>query len=130
MGSAPAAGGGAPGDAGHDRSRRSAVRVPRRQRVLRLRGAVAYVRCSEACTLAAGGTLRIGSRRLLLRRAVGSAQPSPRTRLKVRLRKRSARMLRRALANGRRPRVQVRLRARDAAGNRSALVRRSVRVRR
>jgi hypothetical protein len=106
------------------------VRVPRRQRVLRLRGAVAYVRCSEACSLEAGGTLRIGSRRLLLRRAIGSAQVSPRTRLKVRLRRRSARVLRRALANGRRPRVQVRLRARDAAGNRSALVRRSVRVRR
>ena len=106
------------------------VRVPPRQRVLRLRGAVAYVRCSEACMLEAGGTLRIGTRRLLLRRAVGSAQPSPRTRLKVRLRRRSARLLRRALADERRPRVQVRLRARDAAGNRSALVRRSVRVRR
>jgi glucose/arabinose dehydrogenase len=106
------------------------VRVPRRQRVLRLRGAVAYVRCSEACSAAAGGTLRIGSRRLLLRRATGSAQPSPRTRLKVRLRRRSVRILRRALANGRHPRVQVRLRARDAAGNRSALVRRTVRVRR
>jgi glucose/arabinose dehydrogenase len=106
------------------------VRVPRRQRVLRLRGAVAYARCSEACTVEAGGTLRVGTRRLLLRRAVGSAQPSPHTRLKVRLRRRSARILRRALANGRRPRVQVRLRARDAAGNRSALVRRTVRVRR
>jgi glucose/arabinose dehydrogenase len=106
------------------------VRVPRRQRVLRLRGAVVYVRCSEACTVEAGGTLRVGSRRLLLRRAIGRAQPSPHTRLKVRLRRRSARILRRALANGRRPRVQVRLRARDAAGNRSALVRRAVRVRR
>ena len=104
------------------------VRVPRRQRVLRLRGAVAYVRCSEACTVEAGGTLRVGTRRLLLRRAVAGAQPSPHTRLKVRLRRRSARILRRALANGRRPRVQVRLRARDAAGNRSALVRRTVRV--
>jgi Glucose / Sorbosone dehydrogenase len=106
------------------------VRVPHRQRVLRLRGAVAYVRCSEACTVEAGGTLRIGRRRLLLRRAVGTAQPAPRTRLKVRLRRRSARLLRRALANGRRPRVRVRLRAGDAAGNRSALVLRSVRVRR
>jgi hypothetical protein len=48
----------------------------------------------------------------------------------VRLRRRSARILRRALANGRHPRVQVRVRARDAAGNRSALVRRAVRVRR
>jgi len=106
------------------------TRVPRRQRVLRLRGAVAYVRCSEACTVSVGGTLRIGRRKLLLRRAVGAAQASPRKRLKVRLRKRSARLLRRALADGRRPRVHIRLRARDAAGNRSALVRRSLRVRR
>lgn len=106
------------------------ARVPRRQRVRRLRGAVAYVRCSEACTVEASGTLRIGTRRLLLRRATEDTQPSSSTRLKVRLRKRSARMLRRALANGRRPRVQIRLRARDAAGNRSALIRRAVRVRR
>jgi hypothetical protein len=106
------------------------VRVPRRQRVLRLRGAVAYVRCSEACAVEAGGTLRVGRRRLLLRRAVGTAQPSPHTRLKLRLKRRSARVLRHALANGRRPRVEVRLRASDAAGNRSALVRRTVRVRR
>jgi glucose/arabinose dehydrogenase len=106
------------------------ARVPRRQRVRRLRGAVAYVRCSEVCTAEAGGTLRIGSRKLLLRRATGTAQPSPRTRLKVRLRRRSARMLRRALVNGRRPRVQIRLLASDAAGNRSALIRRTVRVRR
>jgi hypothetical protein len=125
------AGGAPPPGATPDRTAPTlTVRVPRRQRVLRLRGAVAYARCSEVCTLEAGGTLRIGSRRLLLRRAVSSAQPSARTRLKVRLRRRSVRLLRRALANGRRPRVQVRLRARDAADNRSALVRRSVRVRR
>ena len=128
VGISPAAGGGGP--APDTTAPVMRVRVPSAQRVLRLRGAVAYARCSEACTLAAGGTLRIGSRRLLLRRAVGSGQPSPRTRLKVRLRRRAVRLLRRALANGRRPRVQVRLRARDAAGNRSALVRRSLRVRR
>jgi hypothetical protein len=101
-----------------------------RQRVLRLRGAVAYVRCNEACTVFAGGTLRIGRRKLLLRHTTVQAQASPRKRLKVRLRKRPARLLRRALANGRRPRVQIRLRARDAAGNHSGLVRRSLRVRR
>jgi hypothetical protein len=106
------------------------ARVPRRQRVLRFRGAVAYVRCSEACRVSAGGTLRIGRRKLALRRTTVRADASPRKRLKVRLRKRSARVLRRALAHGRHPRVQLRLRARDAAGNRSALVRRSLRVRR
>jgi glucose/arabinose dehydrogenase len=106
------------------------VRMSARQRVLRLRGAVAYVRCNEACTVFAGGTLRIGRHKLLLRHTTVQAQTSPRKRLKVRLRKRPARLLRRALANGRRPRVQIRLRARDAAGNHSGLVRRSLRVRR
>jgi hypothetical protein len=106
------------------------VRVPRRQRALHLRGAVAYVRCSEACTVSAGGTLRIDKRKLVLRHTAVRAKPSPRKRLKIRLTKRSARVLRRALADGRDPRVQIRLRARDAAGNRSGLVRRSLRVRR
>jgi glucose/arabinose dehydrogenase len=106
------------------------TRVPLRQRVLRLRGAVAYVRCNEACTVFAGGTLRIGRRKLLLRHTTVQAQASSRKRLKVRLKKRPARLLRRALANGGRPRVQIRLRARDTAGNHSALVRRSFRVRR
>lgn len=106
------------------------LRVPRYQRVLRRRGAVAYVRCSEACTLFARGTLRIGRRKLLLRHVTTKVRSSPRKRLKVRLKKRSARLLRHALADGRRPRVQIRLRARDAAGNHSALLRRSLRVRR
>jgi len=106
------------------------TRVPRRQRVLRLRGAVAYVRCNEACTVFAGGKLRIGRRKLLLRHTTVRARGSSQKRLKVRLRKRPARLLRRALANGGRPRVQIRLRARDGAGNHSGLVRRSLGVRR
>jgi Glucose / Sorbosone dehydrogenase len=106
------------------------TRVPRRQRVLRLRGAVVYVRCSEACTVSAGGTLHVAGRKLVLRRATGAAKASPRKRFTLRLKKRSTRLLRRTLARGGRPRVRVRLRARDAAGNRSALVRRSLRVRR
>jgi glucose/arabinose dehydrogenase len=106
------------------------LRVPRHQRVLRRRGAVAYVRCSEACTVFAGGTLRIGRRKLLLRHVTVTARSSPSKRLRVQLKKRSARLLRHALADGRRPRVQIRLSARDAAGNHSALLRRSLRVRR
>jgi hypothetical protein len=38
------------------------ARAKRRQRVLRLRGAIVRVRCNEACGLRAGGTLRIGRR--------------------------------------------------------------------
>jgi len=106
------------------------ARVKRRQRVLRLRGAVVYVRCNERCRVSAGGTLRIGRRKLLLRRAAATVAANKRRRMKVRLRPRGRRVLRRALANGRRPRVALRIRAVDSAGNRSALVRRSVRVRR
>jgi hypothetical protein len=107
-----------------------AARVPRRQRVLRLRGAIAYLRCSEACRLGAAGTLTIGRRKLLLRRATASAAANRRVRVRVRLRPRAIRLLRAALAAGRRPRVTLRLRATDAAGNRSPLVRRATRVRR
>ena len=107
-----------------------AVRAPRRQRVLRLRDAIAYVRCSERCTVDMGGTLRIGRRSLLLRRATRSLVPGRRVRLRARLRPRARRLLRAALADGRRPRVMLRLRARDTAGNASAVRRRGVRIRR
>jgi glucose/arabinose dehydrogenase len=104
--------------------------IKRRQRVLRLRGAVAFARCNEFCTVAAGGTLRVGRRAFRLRRATRTVPPSRRARLKVRLTGRSARALRRALRRGRRPSVRVRLRAADPAGNRSRLVLATVRVRR
>jgi len=102
----------------------------RRQRVLRLRGAVVYVRCDEDCSLNAGGTLLIGRRKLLLRRVSAALPADRRTRLVVRLRLRGRRLLRAALRHGGRPRVALRLRATDAAGNRSAVVRRAVTVRR
>jgi Glucose / Sorbosone dehydrogenase len=106
------------------------ARAPRRQRVLRLRGAVVYVRCNESCSLSAAGTLVIGRRKVLLRRAQATLGANRRARLVVRLRPRARRLLRAALVRGGRPRVALRLRATDGAGNRSALVRRRVRVRR
>jgi glucose/arabinose dehydrogenase len=109
------------------------IRVKPRQRVLRRRGAVAFARCSEACTVRASGVLRIGKRRFRLRRAsrgVDAARIMRQTRLKVRLDRGSRRALRRALRRGRRPLVRVRLRATDPAGNRSRVVRRKVRARR
>ncbi len=106
------------------------ARAPRRQRVLRLRGAIVYVRCSEGCVLEAGGTLLIGRRKLLLRHGRSNLSANERVRLRVLLRPRGARLLRRALRRGGRPRVSLRLRASDTAGNRSAVVRRGVRVRR
>jgi hypothetical protein len=106
------------------------ARAPRRQRVLRLRGAILYARCSEACALNVGGTLWIGRRSLLLRRVTAELAANRRARLRVRLRPRAERLLRRALLRGGRPRVRLRLRAGDAAGNYAPLVRKSVRVRR
>ena len=107
------------------------ARAPRRQRLLRHRGAVVYVRCTEDCRLDTAGTLVIGHRRLLMRRIRAAALlGGQRARLVVRLRPRQERLLRRALRRHRHPRVALRLRASDAAGNRSALVRRAVRARR
>jgi glucose/arabinose dehydrogenase len=106
------------------------ARAPRRQRVLRLGGAIVYARCSERCALEAGGTLLVGHRRLLLRHLRADLTAGTRARLRVRMRPRAARVLRRALRRGRHPRVALRLRATDTAGNRSGLVRRGVRVRR
>ena len=106
------------------------TRIKRRQRVLRLRGVVAYARCNEACTLATGGTLRIRSRRFRMLRASRAAQVTRSSRIKVRLTRRGTRALRRALRRKRRASVRIGLRATDRAGNRSRLVRATVRVRR
>jgi outer membrane protein assembly factor BamB len=106
------------------------ARVKQRQRVRRLRGVVAYARCDEPCTIAAGGTLRIGRSSFGLRRANRAAQAAERVRVKVWLTRTARRALRRALRRGRRPSVRVGLQARDAAGNLSRQVRATVRVRR
>jgi glucose/arabinose dehydrogenase len=108
------------------------VRAKRRQRVRRLRGAVAYARCSESCRVAARGRLRIGRARYRMRPLARAAQVGDRVRLKVRLTQRGRRALRRTARRGRLRRASVRLslRATDAAGLRSPLVRRTVRVRR
>jgi glucose/arabinose dehydrogenase len=106
------------------------ARVKRRQRVLRRRGAVAYARCNEACSVVARGRLRVGRRALRMRPASHAARTRRSARLKVALTRRGRRVLRRALRRGRRPVVRLTLRATDSAGNRSPAVRRRVRVRR
>jgi hypothetical protein len=119
---------GSPGPGG---APRLTVRVPKRQRVLRLRGVVAYARCSERCSVAMGGRVRIGRRSYELRRATSrSVAAGKRIRIKARLTKRGSRAVRRALRDGRRPKAGVGLRARDVAGNGSRLARRTVRVKR
>jgi len=121
---------GAGGVAADTTAPRLHTRIKRRQRVLRLRGAVAYARCNEVCAVAAGGRLRVGRRAFRLRRVTRTLPLSRRARLKVRLTRRGTRALRRALRRGRRPSVRLGLRATDPAGNRSRLVRATVRVRR
>jgi glucose/arabinose dehydrogenase len=108
------------------------VRVKRRQRVLRLRGVVTYVRCSESCSVAARGRLRIGRARYRMRPLARAAQAGRRVRLKVRLTRRGRVALRRCARRGRLRRSSVRLtlRATDTAGLPSPAVRRTVRVRR
>jgi galactose oxidase-like protein len=104
------------------------ARVKRRQRVLRQRGAVAYVRCSEACSVAARGRLRIGRLSFAMRPASRAALSGRRVRLKAGLTRSGRRALRRALRRERRASVRLTLRAVDAAGNRSPTVRRRVRA--
>jgi glucose/arabinose dehydrogenase len=108
------------------------VRAKRRQRVRRLRGVVAYVRCSENCRVAARGRLRIGRARYRMRPLARAAQVNRRVRLKVRLTKQGRRALRRCARRGRLRRASVRLnlRATDSAGLRSRALRPVVRVRR
>jgi hypothetical protein len=106
------------------------ARAPRRQRVLRLGGAIVRVRCNEACSMSVGGTLLVRGRQILLRRRPVTLTANQASRLLVRLRPHGRRLLRAALRRGGHPRVVLRLRATDSAGNSSAAVRRGVRVRR
>jgi hypothetical protein len=97
--------------------------VRRRQRVLRNRGAIAYARCNELCTVTMTARLRIGKLNYPLRTARASRRAGRRARLRARLTRRAARALRRALPRGRRAVVNVILSAADPAGNSSRRVR-------
>jgi glucose/sorbosone dehydrogenase len=119
--------GGGGGDTGGPQLK---VRVPKRQRVRKRHGAIAYARCDEACTVKMTAKLLIGGHSYRLRSTSGPAGANVRIRLKAKLTKRASRRLRRALRRHRRAKVSVRLRARDAAGNRSRLVKRKLHVRR
>jgi glucose/arabinose dehydrogenase len=118
---------------GDTRAPRLRARVPHRQRVLKLRGAIAYVGCNERCTVRAAAVLRVGKRRLKMigvRRVAQASQRGGRKRLKVKLRRKQVRVLRRALRRGRHPTVRLTLRATDSAGNRSRKARHTIKVRR
>ncbi|MBB4663840.1 PQQ-dependent sugar dehydrogenase [Conexibacter arvalis] len=101
----------------------------RRQRVLRNGGVVVRARCAVACRLTATATLRLGRRRIALRRAGAIARGDERVRLLVRLTPRARSALRRAVRGGRRPAIALRVRARPLDGSGSALRRATVRAR-
>ncbi|HMJ02348.1 MAG TPA: PQQ-dependent sugar dehydrogenase [Conexibacter sp.] len=123
--SGPRAGGGGAGDG----TAQATVSAKRRQRVLRLRGAVVRVRCEQPCRAAAGGKLHVGGRRFALRRVVVATNVSGRElRLKPRLTRRAARALRTALDAGGRPVALVRVRVREPDGDTSPLLLRRVRA--
>jgi hypothetical protein len=106
------------------------VRVPRRQDLRRQGGVIAYARCDERCRVAISAELNAAGRSYALRRALKTAAAGRRVTLRARLTRRPRRALARALRAGRPMVVTVGLRARDRAGNRSSLVRRTVRVKR
>jgi hypothetical protein len=102
--------------------------VRHRQRVLRNRAAIAYVRCNEACGLVAGGRLRIGRHLYKLRTTNKLVAANKRTRVKVSLGPKARRRLARALRRHRHPTVRLNLRALDGTGNRSPLATKSLRI--
>jgi hypothetical protein len=103
-------------------------KAKRRQRLLRLRGAIVYARCNENCVIQAGGRLHVGKRVYRLRRVQKLQPANKRARLKVPLGAKARRAIVRGRARHRGVRVEVTLRARDATGNRSRLLRKSVRL--
>jgi glucose/arabinose dehydrogenase len=121
---------GIPRSSGDTTAPRLRTRVKRRQRVLRNRGAILHVRCSEACSVVAGGRLRIGTHLYKLRRTNKLVPASKRARVRVVLGPRGRRVLARALRRHRHPKVRLNVRALDGAGNRSKLTKKSLRVRR
>jgi glucose/arabinose dehydrogenase len=100
------------------------------QRLLRLRGAIAYVRCSENCAVIAGGRLHVGKREYRLRRVRKLGPDNKRVRLKVPLGSKARKAIAGGLKRHSKIRLDLTLRGRDATGNRSRLVTRVVRVRR
>ena len=101
-----------------------------RQRLLRLRGVIAYLRCSENCSIVAGGRLHVGKREYRLRRVRSLGPANKRVRVKVPLGRKARRAISGGVRRHRRIRIDVTLRARDATGNRSTLVTQVVRLKR
>jgi hypothetical protein len=106
------------------------VEVTRTQRVARLGGAYARVRCDERCRATLSGRLTIGKRSFSLRSVTRILSAGRHARLHAPLGKAARRSLRRALHRRRTVRLLVAVSARDAMGNPAPTIRRPVRARR
>ena len=118
-GGMPATGSGPPVIAPDARSPLLGLRTGGRQRVLRNRGVIVRARCDEPCSYRVGARLNIrrGKRKIRALGRTGSLRADHTARLRLRLSRASARMLRRALRRGRRVWARVEVRVRDRAGN-------------
>jgi hypothetical protein len=96
-----------------------ALNRARAQRLLENRSVAIGVRCDEACRITAGGTLTVGNaaRTYRLQRVKRALAARSRTRLRLRVPKKSLPAIRRALAAGRPVRALVTITARDSLGN-------------
>ena len=97
------------------------IRLLRRQPSPRRRRLVFYARCNRACAVSARAKMRGGRSKLTRRRSVGANQ---RMKVSLRLSRRSAQRLARAVARRRGARLMLSVKARDDAGGRAAFARR------
>jgi hypothetical protein len=100
----------------------------KRQRLLRQRGLVVLVRCSEACSIAASAKGENASKKVKLGAWKGQAEPGVRVKVKLRLSKKATKAARTALRRVRRLTMTVTVRATTGAGA-SSLRRRRISLR-
>ena len=93
------------------------------QRALKTKRLKLSARCNERCALAAVAKIRIGSKRVVVRRAKVTAASGTTTKIKLKLSRKARGKLRKAMKHGRN-KVTVSVRATDAAGNTTAASRR------
>jgi hypothetical protein len=86
------------------------------QRALKRKRLKLSARCDEGCKLAAVARVRIGKKRVVLRRAKTTAASGATTKLNLKLSKKARGKLRKAIRRGK-AKVVVSVRATDAAGN-------------
>jgi len=106
------------------------VKVTRTQRVVRLGGAYARIRCDERCRATLSGQLTIGKRRFALRPVTRVLAAGRRIRLHAPLARTARRSVRKALKQRRLVRLTVSVSARDAMGNPARTIKQPVRARR